>query len=290
MRKLFCLLAAVAVLSACIDPGTQASTTVRADPSTSSSSTVVASTTTTLPTPTTVPEATTTVPPSPTINIFGSDLVFSTDGNVIVQGQVDGFDAEVTFDGVAVDTSSEGQRHTVDFVVELQLDPGEHLIEVVAKMQTGASASTELRVIVDPGLETQLAYLTEIDLEGGSIIADYAQWFTGEEAVDAAFEDGEISSKEEGVPGDFYIRNENPQLRTLQLADVPVIVLNACHPDEGRCVVPEAIEPAEWLMLLGDPTAGQEIVGWQWVGFPGSPFWLTLDGSKVVQITEQYIP
>lgn len=228
-------------------------------------------------------------PKSLVINLFGSNVIYSVDGEVTIQGQVNHGDVQVTIDGVPVDLWVDELRQTTSFVVGLQLDPGDHQIEIASMDATGAEAMLDVTVIVDPSMERHLAYLTDIDLANGSIVADYIQWFTGDAAVAAAREDGEIGADED-LPNDFYIRNENPRLRTLRVADDPVIVLKACYPNEGHCVVSDSVDTPTFDALVADPESGVEITGWHWVGLNELPYWLTIQDGTVVQIVEQYIP
>lgn len=112
-----------------------------------------------------------------------------------------------------------------------------------------------------------------------SLEFDLAQWFTGEEANEAAREDGAIGP-EETVPNDYYIRNVNTRLRTLPFEDdVELAVIdwnNCCELREGE------LEPFA-AAFEGHQPAGS---------YRGSfsPYWLTVAGGEVVKIEEQYLP
>jgi hypothetical protein len=136
----------------------------------------------------------------------------------------------------------------------------------------------------EPDLEDgrHFGYILEIDIEGDppSIAFDLAEFLTGEEANEAAVEDGVISEGET-VPNDYYIRNRNPMLRTLSLAlDVSITVVNW----ENCCEsIPGELEPFVQAFSAKDPPLGI---------YRGtySPYWLTVQGGRIVAIEEQYLP
>jgi len=75
-----------------------------------------------------------------------------------------------------------------------------------------------------PATETRLAYATAVGLGDGpggadTVTLDYVEMYTGAEAIAKAKEDGsdivEIDEfGNEYIPNDYYIRNNNPMLRT----------------------------------------------------------------------------
>lgn len=99
---------------------------------------------------------------------------------------------------------------------------------------------------------------------------DLACWFNGEAAALAAAEDG----KESPPPNDYYVRNDNPGLRRLAVADGAGVTW---LPNPGDPTTEETVLYPEWL-------AGRASRGFQ----PG--VWLTVDDGAVVHIREQYVP
>jgi len=205
-----------------------------------------------------------------------------------------------SIDGSPVDdwvvTTSEGVD-TYFFTAEVILDPGLNTIEV-ALGGGGATAAETIELIYLPDAERQIAYLTQVS--GGQIIADYLQWLTGDEANQAAFEDGFIGSVEEGVPNDYYIRDVNAQLRTLPVADDAFVILQS--PATGP-VSAVAASTDEWLSLFkADGTPWNYEVdqvpdwpephfGYFGAGTVNAPYWLYVDADgTVIQIEQQYIP
>jgi hypothetical protein len=220
------------------------------------------------------------------IHIYGSSRIYSVDGQVTVQGWAEGSD-DVTFQDASLYVGVNEQLGRREFVAGLDLDPGVHLLDVTATNPAGVESVLTIEVIVDPSLVEQLAFVQSVDATKGTVVADYAQWFTGEAATEAAREDGEIGPDEQ-VPNDYYIRNDNTRLRTLDVADDTDVGLQACYPDPGPCVTTEAVDVETWATLLSDP--GSDVVSWQWYGGGYLPYWLTLDGDLVVQVVEQYLP
>ena len=70
---------------------------------------------------------------------------------------------------------------------------------------------------------------------------DLACWFTGDAAVAAAAEDGEESPP----PNNYYVRNVNPLLRTVAVAEIPEVTW---LPNVGDPATEESIAYADWLV------------------------------------------
>jgi len=110
---------------------------------------------------------------------------------------------------------------------------------------------------------------------------DYAEMLTGEEAVAAAIEAGEIAPGED-LPNDYFIRNTNPQKREFQVAASAVITtatLSGGSPDEPQ--------PATWAAFMSfwsdtPPQGGEHLYM--------VPWWIERDGPVVISIAEQYLP
>jgi len=98
---------------------------------------------------------------------------------------------------------------------------------------------------------------------------DLACWFTGEAAEVAAADDGEESPP----PNDYYVRNENDEVRLLTVAvDTPVTWQPSGDPNE---VVEGTF--ADWTEYL----EGVEFrLG----------IWVTVTGGQVTEIVEQWVP
>ena len=124
-------------------------------------------------------------------------------------------------------------------------------------------------------------YIKSVDIGGSpfSLVFDKADFLTGQAATEAAREDGVIGP-DESQPNDYYIRNQNPLLRTLTFRDdVRLIVIdwtNCCETVTGE------LEPFA-AAFEGHQPAG---------AYRGSfsPYWITVTGGEVVKVEEQYLP
>jgi len=102
-----------------------------------------------------------------------------------------------------------------------------------------------------------------------SLEFDLACWFSGDAAVEAAAEDG----VESPPPNDYYIRNDNPQVRSLSVSSEARVIW---YPD-------------------GDPTSETESSFEEWAGaVTGRGFlfgvWVDVIDGEVQQIREQWVP
>ncbi len=257
---------------------TTPSTTTTPSPTTSTTGTTVAPTTSSTSTSTTLADA-------PVIHLAGSNVAYSATGSVHVEGRSDRR-VDVTIGRVAAAVSPVEAGPTI-FSADLVLEPGMHVIAVTATDRyTGTRTTLFVTAIVDPSLEEQFAYLHIIN---GSVVADYAEWFTGDEATQAAREDGALPPQQPEEEG-FYIRNLDPSTQVITLADNPVIVLWACYQEPLPCLTREAVDAETWADLMADPESDYNLVGWWWYGDGYLPYWLTIDDGVVVQVTEHYLP
>lgn len=273
-----------------VPPATNPPATTEAPPTTEAPATTTPPSTTQVPTVTPPP-----TPPAPVTEIW-SELAGAAllDGATVIEtplvmtGRAEGASA-VSVNGVLVPVVDDFFEASVD------LAPGLNEISIGE-----GTAATVFEVTYVPNGTMEFAFLTNVT--GDEIIADYAQWLTGDEANQAAIEDGEIPEGET-VPNDYYIRNQNPQLRTLALADNVSVVLPT--PEFGSVeITPVTI--TDWLALFKpdgspwDPGAGDEApasnygephFGYFGAGDVGFGYWLTLDtDGTVVQILGQYRP
>jgi hypothetical protein len=148
---------------------------------------------------------------------------------------------------------------------------------------TGSGSPTETQSPSEapsPELEDgrHFGSIESVDVENQTLVFDLAYFLTGDEANQAAAEHGD----EVPVPNDYYIVNDNPRLRTLDVApNVEVRVIdwtNCCELVQGE-VQPFmdafATNHHAWDALY----KGSE-----------APYWLTVEGGVVVKIEVQYLP
>jgi hypothetical protein len=118
-------------------------------------------------------------------------------------------------------------------------------------------------------LPNGLWYGLVADFDADGISFDLACFFSGDAATAAAAEDGEESPP----PNDYYVRNQNEQLRELEIAaDTPVL----------------------WY-LSGDPSDSQQGTFSEWIAFLDTQdfrlsIWVTISDGEVEDIEEQWVP
>jgi hypothetical protein len=125
-------------------------------------------------------------------------------------------------------------------------------------------------------------YIKKIYLKGGKyyLDIDYIQFLTGDEAYEAALEDGVITTGEP-VPNDYYIRNVNPKIRTFPIDEnVEVFIETIPGPEMTiKYVGKQSLDFATFKQRFETENASREM-----------PHWITLQDSVVVKIEEQYVP
>jgi hypothetical protein len=138
-----------------------------------------------------------------------------------------------------------------------------------------AATQAELSSLMGPALDGGRHFGALIALGATQrpprLVIDLQQWFTDDEAIAAAVEDGVI---EPGgiIPNGYYIRNESPRWRTIEIdpaAKVSLTVYPYGQIDDPRIV---SLERFADLSL-----------GW-------SEYWITMEHGRVVAIEQQYIP
>jgi hypothetical protein len=127
-------------------------------------------------------------------------------------------------------------------------------------------------------------FIRSVDEGARTISFDLAEWLEGDEADEAYRDDNDLSGDEE-VENDYYIRNENPRLRTLKLADDAELRVIGSPPDtvEGEwSQFAAAFESDEIQPFAEDGSASYR-------GANGR-YWLTVEDGEVALIEEQYVP
>lgn len=120
--------------------------------------------------------------------------------------------------------------------------------------------------------ETAFGYVQSVQKKGDSfqLTIDYAQLLTGNEAVIAAREDGEIPPDQDYIDDDYYIRNENSKLRTFPIApDANIVLLLSGDPEST-----ETLTPAEYASSVNDEVGVH----------------ITVINGAVTKIEQQYFP
>jgi hypothetical protein len=176
------------------------------------------------------------------------------------------------------------------FELLIDLEEGENLIEVKADAETTSQTTVTLTVTYLAEATEEFAYLKHVAED--ELVADYAQFLTGEEADEAAVDAGFIEPGEH-VPNDYYIVNENPRLRTLPISVEALIILPTF---ESGPITDVRVDIDEWLSMFdnGEPWPENQVPAndrFFAPGAPWTPYWLTVAANGVVvQIRQQYLP
>jgi hypothetical protein len=127
-------------------------------------------------------------------------------------------------------------------------------------------------------------YVLSIDTvpDPATLEFDVAEFLVGEEANTAAEEDGAITEGE-GVPNDYYIRNEDTLTQPLDISPDVEVTRVQCPAGCEEDVPGDFAELAATFdgrdYDLTDPYRGSD-----------TQYWLTIDDGQVVDIDEQYLP
>lgn len=140
---------------------------------------------------------------------------------------------------------------------------------------TAPETSSSPEPSTSPALEDgrHPAHITAADADASTITIDVVQWFTGDAASEAAEEDG---APEVPPPNDYWIRNENPLLRTLAVAADASITTNTLTAEESGSSTENVSIDLEKLASFPD--------------IEHALFWITVDDGVVTKIHEQFLP
>lgn len=177
-------------------------------------------------------------------------------------------------DAVAQRDAAKGEIATLnDRLNDLRSRLTEATAEAAALQDTVAAAEAELESMVGPALPDGEHFGAFIAVganqEPPRLVIDIEQWFMDQAAVEAAIEDG--ITVDPGING-YYIRNENPRWRTIEIDPAAKVALTV-YP-YGQIDDPQVVSLERFADLAID-----------W-----SEYWITLEDGKVVAIEQQYIP
>jgi hypothetical protein len=137
---------------------------------------------------------------------------------------------------------------------------------------TGTPATTIAPAATDLPDGVHVARIVRVNPAAGSATVDVVQFLTGAAAVRAARED----NAEVPPPNDYYIRNTNPQLRTLPVASDAPITINVHGAQESGSSTKDI------------PKTLAELAGID--GLEDGVFRLTLQDGRLIRIAEMYLP
>lgn len=144
------------------------------------------------------------------------------------------------------------------------------------------TADADARRAVPTDMEDgeHFVFIRSVDESGRVVTFDLAQFFTGEQAQQAAEEDGAVQPGEP-VPNDYYIRNVNDRLRDLSFRrNVRLRIVDW----EDCCdLVPGDLEPFADAFDPDADTSGA-------YRGPESPYFLTVRRGVVTEIEEVFLP
>ena len=130
-----------------------------------------------------------------------------------------------------------------------------------------------------------IGFIRDVWMDGSvrMLEIDYIDYFSGVEADAAAIEDGFIQPGEH-APNGWYMRNNNPLLRTYVVSDAVVITTSSRDNQES-----EPDPPCSWADFLSfwGPPGGLSFNDAQ---IHGSKWWIERQGDTVVSITEKWTP
>jgi hypothetical protein len=143
-----------------------------------------------------------------------------------------------------------------------------------------AAADAALAAVVGPALSDGKHFGALIALGATQkpprLVIDIEQWFTDQAAVDAAIEDG--NTVDPGING-YYIRNENPRWRTIEISQTATVSLST---------YPFADPSDPTIVSLS--RFGELFSSYEGRFLRLSPYWITVKDGMVVAIEEQFIP
>lgn len=140
---------------------------------------------------------------------------------------------------------------------------------------------------VAPSPDQFAAFINEIYESEGTIRikADFIDWYEGE-AANVVFREREQDPEMTEAPDGYYIVNDDPTERDLELAiDAEVLMQyydRTGNPEEADVVWNEPIDTARFVALFADEDAVISIRDY--------PYHLKLSGDRVVGITQQFLP
>ena len=139
-----------------------------------------------------------------------------------------------------------------------------------------SAAQAELLAMLGPALPDgkQFGALIAVgaDQKPPRLVVDIEQWFTNQAAFDAAEEDGVVLDYHP-----YYIRNENPRWRAIEIAPAATVSL-----------IPYGDRSYSTGVNLS--RFGELFSSYEGRLLRLSPYWITMEDGKVVAIEEQLIP
>jgi hypothetical protein len=133
--------------------------------------------------------------------------------------------------------------------------------------------------------EKQIGYIKNVYTKSGKnyLDIDYVQWLTGDAAEKAMREDGRCPKTGECIVyDDYYIRNQNPLIRTLEIAPEVKIVMQTYDAERtGNVMNNQEISLDQFKGIFSSK---------EWSHLKDAPYIVEISNQQIIKITEQYIP
>lgn len=116
---------------------------------------------------------------------------------------------------------------------------------------------------------------------------DYIQYLSNDEAIRAIIEDGECPADiypdpAYCIPDGYYIRNQNPQIRTLEIS--PDVSIKIADEKFQSSTWDKKVNYQEFKMIFNQPTPAQKDL------IVEIPFNIEISNNIITKIEQQYIP
>jgi hypothetical protein len=141
-----------------------------------------------------------------------------------------------------------------------------------------SEAKTVVKTAANPVIEKETAYITGINIKSNRMYGhfDYIQWFFGKAADREFLKDCKCSEYMKHAPDMYYIRNVNPRIRTIRIANNAQYILQTYN---DTIKWNQKVTKAQFLGFLKRRNKDHSI-----------PFHLEIKNGIITKITEQYIP
>lgn len=132
--------------------------------------------------------------------------------------------------------------------------------------------------------ERQMGYIKKVYTKGGKnyLDIDYIQWLTGDAAEKAMREDGKCPRAGECIVYDgYYIRNQNPLIRTFEISPDAAITMQTYNIETTGQIQAQSITFSQFSQIWnGNARPNLKNV----------PYIVEICNNQIVKINEQYIP
>lgn len=126
---------------------------------------------------------------------------------------------------------------------------------------------------------TQMAFIVSVDSAAMTLTFDVVQWLSGEEANEAYRRE---SGDDSDAPNDYYIANESPKPRTLEVTEGACIAIFETGDPNSDKSLPDLAALSQFLdtWRAGRPSSES----------PSEPFRITTRSGRITAIQQQWRP